>query len=88
MTDIHDAGDIYKRQNGGVGSIGYGRRGFFNIRLAHEGVCLYPSFARRMPCLIPWSSIGKVSVSDTSVFLVIAYERPLEFSLLEVGGQY
>ena len=81
MTDIHDVGDAYKRQSGVVGSISSGGRGFFNIRLAHEGVCLYPSFARRIPCVIPWSGIRKVSVSDSSIFLVVDYERPLEFFL-------
>ena len=81
MTDFHDAGETYKKQDGVVGNLGSGRRGFLNIRLAHEGVCLYPFFARRNPCLIPWSSIRSVSVSDSSICLVVNYERPLKFFL-------
>lgn len=81
MTAIHDAGDTYKKRNGIIGGIGLGRRGFLNIRLAQEGVCLYPSFARHVPCLIPWSAIRRVSVSEPNLALTVEYERSFEFFL-------
>jgi hypothetical protein len=79
MTDIHDAGDIYKRKSGVFGSMSCSRG--LTIRIAHEGVCIYPSFARRNPCLIPWSAIRRISVSDTSLLVVVDYERTFEFFL-------
>ena len=81
MRDVSFTGDSFRKQDGVVGDIGSGRRGFFDIRLASEGVCIYPLFARRNPCLIPWSAIRRVSVSDTSLLVVVDYERTFEFFL-------
>lgn len=81
MRDINLTGDSYRKQSGVVGNIGSGGRGFFDIRLAQEGVCIFPSFAHRNPCLIPWSAIRRVSVSDTSLLVVVDYERTFEFFL-------
>jgi len=80
MTDTHEMSDTYKRRTGVVGGIS-GRRGFLNIRLADEGVCIFPFFARRRPCFVPWSRIRKVSVGDFSLLLAVDYEQPFEFSL-------
>lgn len=81
MGDASFNGDRYKQQSGVVGSIGSGRRGFFDIQLAQEGVCIYPSFARRNPCLIRWLAIRRVSVSDSSLHVVVDCERTFEFFL-------
>lgn len=81
MRDVSFTGDSFRKQDGVVGDIGSDRRGFFDIRLASEGVCIYPLFARRKPCLIPWSEIRRVSVSDTSLLVVVNYERTFEFFL-------
>jgi hypothetical protein len=81
MRDVSFTGDSYKQQSGVVGSIGSSRRGFFDIRMAQEGVCVSPYFARRNPCLIPWSAVRRVSVSDSSLHVVVNYERPFEFFL-------
>lgn len=79
MTNIHDVSNIYKRKSGYFGNMSCSRG--LTIRVAHEGVCLLPSFARRIPCLIPWSNIRNVSVSGTSLLLTVEYERPFQFSL-------
>ena len=63
MRDAHFTSDSYRKRQGAVGKIGSGKRGFFDIRLAVEGVCVYPLFARRNPCLVPWSAIRRVSIS-------------------------
>ncbi len=81
MRDVGFTGDRYKQQDGVVGNIGSGKRGFFEIRLASEGVCIYPLFARRNPCLISWSAIRRVSISDSCLHVVVDYERPFEFFL-------
>lgn len=81
MGDAIFIGDRYKHQSGAVGNISSGRRGFFDIRLAQEGVCIYPSFARRNPCLIRWFAIRRVSVSDSSLHVVVDCERTFEFFL-------
>jgi len=79
MTDTHALGDFYKEQSVVAGKLSC--EGGLKIRLAQEGVCLYPSFARRMPCLIPWSSVRSVSSRDSRIYLVVNYEQPLKFFL-------
>jgi hypothetical protein len=81
MRDINPTGDSFKNGSGVIGNIGSGKRGSFDIRIAQEGVCIYPSFARRSPCLILWSAIRRVSVSDTSLLVTVDYERPFQFFL-------
>jgi len=81
MRDVHFTGDSFKKQAGNVGSVRSSGRGLFDIRLAAEGVCVYPFFARRNPCLVPWSAIRRVSVSDSSLHIVVDYERSFEFFL-------
>jgi hypothetical protein len=86
MRATHLMGVTYERQNGIVGNIGSGGfgsggRGFFDIQIAQEGVGIRPRFARHNPCLIPWSAIRRVSVSDTSLSVVVAYEQTFEFFL-------
>jgi len=44
-------------------------------------VCVYPFFARRNPCLVPWSAIRRVSISDSSLHIVVDYDRSFEFFL-------
>jgi len=80
MRDVNFTGDSFRKQEGNVGNIGSSGRGLFDICLATKGVCIYPFFARRNPCLVPWSSVRRVSVSDTSLLLVVDYERLLSFS--------
>lgn len=79
MTNISDAGVVYKRKSGVFGSMSYSRG--LTVRIAHGGLCIYPSFARRNPCLIPWSAIRQVSVSDTSLLVVVNFERRFELFL-------
>jgi hypothetical protein len=81
MRDVNYTSDSFKKQAGNVGDIGSGGRTLFDIRLATEGVCVYPAFARRNPCLIPWSAIRRVSVTDARLLVVINYERTFEFFL-------
>ena len=81
MRDVNFTGDSFKKQAGSVGSIQSRGRGLFDIRFAAEGVCIYPFFARRNPCLVPWSAIRRVSVSDSSLHIVVDYERSFEFFL-------
>jgi hypothetical protein len=81
MGDVNFTGDSFRKQEGNVGDIGSSGRGLFDIRLATEGVCVYPFFARRNPCLVPWSAIRRVSVSDRSLLVVVSYERTFEFFL-------
>ena len=79
MSEIHDVSGTYKRLSGNVGRLSCNRG--LTIRLAHEGVGVAPSFARSIPCLIPWSSVRKVFVSGASIHLVIDYEHIFEFYL-------
>jgi hypothetical protein len=85
MRTVHFIGGIYRKQDGVIGDIGTGSqpgaRGFFDIHIAEEGLCIYLAFSRRSPCFIPWSSIRRVSVSDTSLFVTVSYERSFEFFL-------
>jgi hypothetical protein len=81
MRDVSFTGETFRKRAGNVGEVGSSGRGMFDIRLATEGFCIYPFFARRNPCLVPWSAIRRVSVSDTSLLVVVDYERTLEFFL-------
>ena len=81
MRDVSFTGDSFKKQEGNVGDIGSSGRGLFDIRLATEGIGIYPFFARRNPCLVPWSAIRRVSVSDTNLLVVVDFERTFEFFL-------
>jgi hypothetical protein len=81
MRDVNFTGDSFKKQEGRAGNITSGGHGLFDIRLAAEGVCVYPFFARRNPCLVPWSAIRRASVSDSSLHIVVDYERSFEFFL-------
>jgi hypothetical protein len=81
MRTVHLTGGIYRGQDGVIGNIGSGRRGFLDIHMAEEGLCVYPAFSRRSPCFIPWSSIRRVSVSDTSLHVTVSYEESFEFFL-------
>jgi hypothetical protein len=79
MTEVHMVGESYKHRSGDVGNCNYERG--FHVHLAQEGLCVYPFFARRIPCLIPWSSIRTVSVSKCVIVLVVDYETPFQISL-------
>jgi hypothetical protein len=81
MRDTTFTGDSYRKQEGNVGDIGSNGRGLFDIRLVTEGICIYPFFARSNPCLVPWTSVRRVSISDTSLLVVVDYERTFEFFL-------
>ncbi len=82
MRTVHFIGDIYRKQDGVIGDISsQPAQGFFDIHIAEEGLCIYLAFSRRSPCFIPWSSIRRVSVSDTSLFVTVSYERSFEFFL-------
>ncbi len=81
MREVNSTGARYKQQPGVVGKIGSGRRGFFDICFASEGVCIRLASSRQNPCFVPWSAIRRVSVSDSSLFVVVDYERPFEFFL-------
>ena len=77
MTDIKPTGDAYTGRMAVIGNTSYSGAA---IRIAPQGVCFFPSFARRNPCLIPWSAIRRVSISE-SLHLVVDYERRFEFYL-------
>jgi hypothetical protein len=81
MRAVSFTGDSFTKQGGRAGNISSKGRGLFDIRLAVEGVCVYPFFARRNPCLVPWSAIRRVSVSDSSLHLVLDSEQSFEFFL-------
>lgn len=79
MVEVHPLGREYKRQSGEIGRCRYD--GAFTLRLAHEGVCVYPNFARHAPCLVPWASIQNVDVSNRCIFLFVRYERAMQLVL-------
>jgi len=79
MTEVHMVGESYKHRSGDVGNCNYERG--FHVHLAQEGLCVYPFFARRIPCLIPWSSIRTVSVSNWGMVVVVDYETPFRIYL-------
>jgi hypothetical protein len=79
MTEVHMLGETYKRRSVDVGRNEYD--GGFHVRLAHEGLCMYPLFARHIPCLIPWSSIRTVSMGKWSILLDVDYDKPFRISL-------
>ena len=79
VTNIRTFGETYKRQDGIIGNSSY-RQGF-NIQLTPEGVCVNPSFARKIPILIPWSSIRSVTVGKLVIVLIVEYEREMQFYL-------
>lgn len=86
MQTVHFTGDIYRKQDGVIGDISSaspnpGAKPFFDIHIAQEGLCVYLAFSRRSPCFIPWSAVRRVSVSDTSLLVVVSYERSFEFFL-------
>ena len=86
MRTVHFTGDIYRQQDGVIGDISSaspnpGAKPFFDIHMAQEGLCVYLAFSRRSPCFIPWSAVRRVSVSDTSLLVVVSYERSFEFFL-------
>jgi len=81
MRDVNFTGDCFKKRAGSEGSIQSRGRGFFDIKFAAEGVCVYQFFARRNPCLVPWSAIRRVSVCGSSLHIVVACERSFEFFL-------
>jgi hypothetical protein len=74
-----EAGDTYPRQSGNIGSVQCNRG--FNIHLTQRGIFLYPSFARKIPCFIPWSALRRVSVNATGLLVVVDYEKSFEFFL-------
>jgi len=76
------SGETYKKQFGGivVGSTQYSLRGL-KAGVAPTGVYLYPSFARRSPCFIPWSSIRRAAVRGASIHLTVEYEQAFDFTL-------
>jgi hypothetical protein len=81
MRTVDLTGEVFRKQDGVIGNIGSGPRGFFDTHIAQEGLCVYPAFARKSPCFIPWSAIRRVSVSDTSLLVTVSYERAFEFFL-------
>ncbi len=76
------SGETYKGQFGGiiVGSTRYSLRGL-KVGVAPAGVYLYPSFARRSPCFIPWSSIRRAAVRGASIHVTVEYEQSFDFTL-------
>ena len=72
-------------ERGRAGNISSKGRGLFDVRLATEGVCVYPFFSRRNPCLIPWYAVRRVSVSDSSLHIVVDFEQSFEFFLPAVA---
>ena len=76
------SGETYKGQSGGitVGSTGYSWRGL-KVGVAPAGIYLYPPFARRSPCFIPWSSIRRAAVRGGSISVTVEYEKAFYFSL-------
>jgi len=81
MRAINPVGPRYQDQSGLIGNVQSGRGGFFDIQLAQEGIVVTLTFAKRHPCLIPWHAIRRVSISDTSLLVVVDYERSFEFFL-------
>jgi len=81
MRDVSFTGDSFKKQEGRAGNISSKGRGLFDIRLAAEGACVYPFFARRNPCLVPWSAIRRVSICGSCLCIVVDYDGSFEFFL-------
>lgn len=77
MTDAADPGETYKRQIGSVQNVSCR----FSTRVGRAGVCLYPSFARRDPCRVPWTGFRRVSVNDFGIHLVVEHEGTFDFRL-------
>jgi hypothetical protein len=73
------SGETYKGQFGGmsVGSTGYSLRGL-KVGVTPAGVYLYPSFARRSPCFIPWSGIRRAAVRGATINVTV--EESFNFS--------
>src|SRR5579862_4523652 len=57
MTALHEVGNTYKNESAYFGNLNTRN---LTVRLADEGLCLMPWFARRDPCLIPWPAIRRV----------------------------
>jgi hypothetical protein len=76
------SGETYKGQFGGLilGSTRYSLRGL-KVGVAPGGAYLYPSFARRSPCFIPWSSIRRAAVRGASIDVTVEYEQSFNFTL-------
>ena len=73
--------EIYRRQFLGIGrASGSSLRGLA-VGVTPLGVCLYPRFARRSPCFIPWSRVRRAAVRGSSIHVVVEYERPFDFTL-------
>lgn len=76
------SGDTYKRQfcsiNRGITSFQF--RGT-TVGVVPAGVYLYPSFARRDPCFIPWSRIRRAAVRGASIHVTVEYEQMFDFTL-------
>jgi hypothetical protein len=72
-------GEEYRKQSGTFGNMGDSWH--LTLRITQEGVIVCPSFARRKPCLVPWSDIRSVAVGDSTLLVTVDYERPFQFFL-------
>jgi hypothetical protein len=81
-TGPQPSAELYKGQFLGIGPASSGRslRGLA-VGITPLGVYLYPRFARRSPCFIPWSGVRRVGVRGSSIHVVVEYERPFDFTL-------
>jgi hypothetical protein len=83
---IEMPGDTFKGMTGWIGRNEFDR--VFTMQLLPEGLLVRPSFARKVPILIPWQSISEVQVSDgefhgfkQNLTLSVACEKQVQFSL-------
>jgi hypothetical protein len=77
VAHVSPAIKTYGGRSADVGTCHFNRG--FQICLAKEGVYLYPDFARKSPCLIPWNKIQNVAVSDQWLSLSVNCEKTLRF---------
>jgi hypothetical protein len=70
--ELQKSGDTYTGQTGGIvrGQGGYSLRRL-KVGVVPSGIYLYPSFARRSPCFIPWSSIRSAGVRGASIDVTV-----------------
>jgi hypothetical protein len=74
--------EIYKQQFLGVGRVsGTGSLSGLAVGVTPHGAWLYPPFARRSPCFIPWSSVRRAAVRGSSIHVVVEYESRFDFTL-------
>ncbi len=77
-----EVGRVYSCQSGNAGKCRCNR--VFQVEVSRQGLLVTPSFATRLPILIPWSKIRDVSAAEGKfggISLGIDFETPTRFDL-------